>query len=38
MKDLKIEKINIEDIKEYENNVKEHPEWQIEQIKKSVDE
>ena len=37
MKDLKIEKINIEDIREYENNAKEHPEWQIEQIKKSVE-
>lgn len=37
MKDLKIEKINIEDIREYENNAKEHPEWQIEQIKKSIE-
>lgn len=37
MKDLKIEKINIEDIKEYENNAKEHPGWQIEQIKKSIE-
>lgn len=37
MKDLKIEKINIKDIREYENNAKEHPEWQIEQIKKSIE-
>ena len=30
---MKIEKININEINEYSGNVKEHPEWQIEQIK-----
>lgn len=33
---MKIEKININEIKEYENNAKEHPGWQIEQIKNSI--
>lgn len=33
---MRIEKVNINDITMYENNVKEHPEWQIEQIKKFV--
>ena len=32
-----IEKIKLSEIKEYENNAKEHPEWQIEQIKKSIE-
>ena len=35
---MKIEKINIEDIKVYENNAKLHPAEQIEQIKKSIKE
>lgn len=35
---LKIEYINIEDLKEYENNAKLHPQEQIEQIKKSITE
>ena len=34
---IKIEKINIEDIKKYENNAKRHPKKQIEQIKKSIE-
>jgi len=38
MKELKIINKNIEDIKEYENNAKEHPEWQIEQIANSIKE
>jgi len=33
---MKIEKINIEDIKTYENNAKLHPAEQIEQIKNSI--
>ena len=36
MKELKIINKNIDDIKEYENNAKEHPEWQIEQIANSI--
>ena len=35
---MKIEKINISKIIEYSENAKEHPEWQIEQIKNSVQE
>lgn len=35
---MQIEKINIDDIKVYENNAKLHPEEQIEQIKKSIQE
>lgn len=35
---MKIEKINISEITEYSGNVKEHPEWQIEQIKNSIQE
>lgn len=35
---MRIEKVNINDITMYENNTKEHPEWQIEQIKKSIQE
>ncbi|MGP1429498.1 MAG: ParB/Srx family N-terminal domain-containing protein [Fusobacterium sp.] len=38
MKELKIINKNIEDIKEYENNAKEHPDWQIEQIANSINE
>lgn len=33
---MEIIKINIEDIKPYENNAKLHPQEQIEQIKKSI--
>lgn len=35
---MKIEKIKINKIIPYENNAKEHPEWQIEQIKNSINE
>ena len=35
---MKIEKVKIEEILEYENNAKIHPEWQVEQIKKSIQE
>jgi len=38
MKELKIINKNIEEIKEYENNAKEHPDWQIEQIANSIQE
>lgn len=34
---MKIIKLNTSDIKEYDNNVKLHPDWQIEQIKKSIE-
>ena len=33
---MKIEKISIDKIKMYKNNAKEHPDWQIEQIKDSI--
>lgn len=33
-----IEKVKLTDIKLYENNSKNHPEWQIEQIKNSIQE
>lgn len=36
MKELKIINKNIDEIKEYENNAKEHPDWQIEQIANSI--
>lgn len=35
---MKIEKINIGEIIEYSRNVKEHPGWQVEQIKNSIQE
>lgn len=35
---LKIEYVDIDSIKPYENNAKEHPKEQIEQIKKSIKE
>lgn len=38
MKELKIINKKIDDIKEYENNAKEHPDWQIEQIANSIKE
>lgn len=34
--ELKIVKIEIDKIKEYENNAKEHPEWQVKQIAESI--
>ena len=34
---MELEKISIDKIRMYENNAKEHPEWQIEQIKKSIE-
>ena len=33
---MKIEKISIDKIKMYENNAKEHPDWQIEEIVNSI--
>lgn len=33
---LKILYLDISEIKEYENNSKEHPEWQISQIANSI--
>lgn len=36
MKELKIINKKIEEIKEYENNAKEHPDWQIDQIANSI--
>lgn len=33
---LKIVEIEIDKIKEYENNAKEHPEWQVKQIADSI--
>lgn len=38
MKELKIINKNIDDIKEYENNAKEHPQWQVDQIANSIQE
>lgn len=38
MNELKIEKLNINDLTPYEGNAKEHPAEQIEQIKKSIQE
>lgn len=37
MDNLKIEYVNINDIKPYKNNAKRHPKKQIEQIKKSIE-
>lgn len=34
--ELKIVEIEIDKIKEYENNAKEHPEWQVKQIAESI--
>ena len=33
---MELEKININKIRMYENNAKEHPEWQVEKIIKSI--
>ena len=33
---MKLEKISIDKIKMYDNNTKEHPEWQVEEIIKSI--
>ncbi|MGL5962757.1 MAG: ParB/Srx family N-terminal domain-containing protein [Cetobacterium sp.] len=38
MKELKIEKMKVGDITKYKNNSKKHPQWQIEQLKKSISE
>ena len=35
---MELEKISIDKIRMYENNAKEHPDWQIEQIKNSIQE
>lgn len=35
---MKIEKMKISDIKEYKKNAKLHPQWQIDQIIKSIEE
>ena len=35
---IELEVVKIEDIKLYEKNAKNHPEWQIEQIKNSIKE
>ena len=35
---MELEKISIDKIRMYENNAKEHAEWQIEQIKNSIQE
>lgn len=35
--ELKIVEIEIDKIKEYENNAKEHPEWQVKQIAESIE-
>ena len=32
---MELEKISIDKIRMYENNTKEHPEWQVEKIVKS---
>src|SRR3712207_6889358 len=34
---MKIEKRKLETLKPYVNNAKEHPDWQIEQIKESIE-
>ena len=36
--ELKIEYIKISELKPYSGNAKEHPDWQIEQIRKSIEE
>lgn len=33
---MKLEKVNINNIRMYENNAKEHPDWQVEEIIKSI--
>lgn len=33
---MELEKISIDKIKMYENNAKEHPDWQVEEIVKSI--
>lgn len=34
---MKIEKIDIQEIKQYKNNAKLHPQWQVDQIKESIE-
>lgn len=38
MGELKIEYVGIAEINEYENNAKEHPDWQVDQIVESIKE
>ena len=33
---MRIEKVNINDITMYENNTKEHPEWQIKGLSETI--
>ena len=33
---MRIEKISIDKIKMYENNAKEHPDWQIEGLSETI--
>lgn len=35
---MKIEKISLDKLKMHENNAKEHPDWQVEQIMRSIQE
>ena len=37
IRELKTKLINLDEITPYENNAKEHPEWQVEQIKNSIE-
>lgn len=37
LKELKIEYVSLEEIKPYDGNAKLHPEYQVEQIKKSIE-
>lgn len=37
MERLKVEYLNIDELKPYKNNAKRHPKKQIEQIKKSIE-
>lgn len=37
IKELKTKLINLDEITPYENNAKEHPDWQIAQIKNSIE-
>ena len=37
IRELKTKLINLDEITPYKNNAKEHPEWQVEQIKNSIE-
>ena len=37
IRELKTKLINLDEIIPYENNAKEHPDWQIAQIKNSIE-